>query len=294
MIYNQTMNYQVVDRNATITIKVTEFHQNSDDKTTYNLWDYNYSPTKETYRTFFDSYYKTISPPNVVTQEIFEQNSIERLVDLDRRFPFTGSLEKRKETITNFDPDPSLSAINYDSIESRQFSDTTLSVLVGIKIRSEVEDLVTNQDYCSDDIVSKDEILIDSIGQGFWQIGDKITIELTSNTFAVLCDEQNIPRIAGPVTISAKAVDTLTKHLPQFSIRNSQFNNVLEFSGNQTTTNVLTGGAITSSIEKNYLQFYTGNVANASTDCIGDINDPNALCTKTDEVANNLPTIPEL
>jgi hypothetical protein len=294
VIYDATKTFPVLNQTATLRIKVTEYHQNND-TTNYNLWDYKFSPTKDSYRIFLDNYDKNVSPLAVVTPEIFQQNAEEHIYTLDPR-SVTPTRDERKVTELYHYPDPnSLASIRYESIESQQFDESVPPNIIGIKIKQEHEDLVTNQDLCSDIIVSKNEILFAAIGEGFWQIGDNLTIETSVSTPIVTCDEQDIPSIVGQAQVETITTSELTNYIPVLSFRGSDFNSVLEFSGNEVTTNSSNGAIVIASSDKAYLQFHTGFVASSDKTCLGGaVNDPNALCNTEDAVANNVPTIPEL
>ena len=168
--------------------------------------------------------------------------------------------------------------------------------MIDIKIQKESELIHAgfqkeNRDFCSDDYPTG-EIYFSVTGNGFWQIGDIYETKIDISGPLISCDSDNAS-IVGHYNAEILSTDTLTDYLPIFTLRGRDFHNVLEFSHLQTTK--MSGKIVIQALTKTYIQYYTGQIAETEIYCTGGaINDNEATCSKVDEVATNVPAIPEI
>ncbi len=296
VLLDRTKQYPTLGDTTIVRMKMTETRQNSSSLRVFNLWDYSYSPTRIDNTITFEGY---TSNSLVSGEEFYQQLAREDIYEYSPR-PIVESNNSRKLTTIRYDGGQSyLSGIVYDTKTALVFNNSTPPNLVDVKIKKEPELIFAgfqeaSRDFCAKEEVSTGEIDFAIETSGFWQIGDTFSTTVNASGPIVSCDSNNNASIVGQQTDTRNnTVDTLTKHYDVFRLRGHDFNNVIEFTSKATTT-TSSGVIFTESVTKTYLQYFVGEIAEVEFSCLGPINDPDAICNNLDEVATNVPTIPEI
>lgn len=291
-LLDRTKTYPVLSQTLVEHLRITEKHQNSGQLINFNLWDYSYSPTNIEKTITFESYESNNSTSDVVYRQLIAED----IYEYSPR-PIVQSENSRKVTQIRYEGgDPYLSSINYDTKTGLQFNNETPPELINIKVKTEPELISAglqeaNRDFCSED-TSTGEIYYSITANGFWQIGDEFITQHDVSSPVVSCDENNSASIVGSADANTTSVDTLTKYHSVFSLRGRDFHNVIEFNNLQTTRS--SGQIAFQAKTKIYLQYFTGRIAEIETACFGAIDAENVRCNTTEEVATNVPSIPEI
>ncbi len=295
VLLSQSRTYPALTSSITQHIKITETRLNNDGSK-YDLWAYSYSPTKIERRITFEGY-ESNNLPASEGQEFYSVLSEEEIYEYSP-FPIIPTKNQRKKTIIAYvGGEAYLSGIVYDSLEALIFNNEIPPKLINSRIKKEPELLQNGiqqgTSFCDDKHVSTGEIYFSATGSGFWQIGDSVTTTVQNIGPVIQCDDNDIPSIVGSYDLTTVATNTLTNYHSIFRLRGRDFHNVIEFTDRQITK-TSSGEVVLETNSKTYLQHFTGRIAETETSCLGAANDSNSLCSSEDNVATNVPTIPEI
>ena len=295
VLLDQSKTYPALTSTITQHIKITETHLNNDGSH-YDLWGYTFSPTKIDKRITFEGY-ESNNFPATQGQEFYTVLSEEEIYEYSP-LPIVPTKNQRKTTIIGYSGGEAyLSAIRYDTLESLIFNNENPPKLINSRIKKEPELLQNGiqqgTSFCDDKHVSTGEIYFSATGSGFWQIGDSLTTSVQSIGPVIQCDDNNTPSIVGNYDLTTTATNTLTNHYSIFSIRGRDFHNVIEFT-NHEITKASSGEVVLESNSKTYMQYFTGRIAETETSCLGAASAANSICNSSDNVATNVPAIPEI
>ncbi len=300
---NFTYTRVIAGQTLTVNFTITESHQNEPNKARYRVWDYanpaiikNGSSEQKIY--FYDQY-------TDIDEEALGGGEDQGFIKDEgyRKDTHTySSLSTVKsnqfimtttESLSSYSGEIELLGINHHKIESQTFSNDTPPNLIDEEFLTIVEDVDT-LGPCDNNYVSLGEMVRYS-AKGFWQIGDSYELVMDIHSPIFTCDSDGNPTYNGHASLLSTAKNELTGYLDQVTSEGKSFNYILEFSDTETIVSQDSGNTIIKSNAKSYNQLHTGEVVYLDEDCLILQNaELNELCTRTKEVASNLPTIPTL
>lgn len=282
---------------ATINATITESHKNDPNLASYRAWDYrnpavigNDSSAEKVY--FLDKYR---DPDETAygqeNQEGFDKTAVKKVTYTHSDLSPVRSnqfLKIKSEWITSQGTE--LSGVIHDKIHSQTFSSTNSSEIVAEELLHIVED-INYREPCDEEHVSLGE-LGRYISQGYWQVGDKLTISLDFHSPAFQCVDGEAQYL-GHANLTSISTSELIGPKSQVTLQGKSFNSVLHYATTEKLTSQDTGNTITDNTSSYYYQLHTGLVASEGTECL--ISESGKrYCADEREVATNLPTIPVL